>query len=52
MHEAVNGLLKRDEITDIPIGLLPTGSGNSLLYDIGRFDVKTTLNKILNHNII
>ena len=50
MHETVNGLLKRDEITDIPIGLLPTGSGNSLLYDIGRFDVKTTLNKILNHN--
>ena len=50
MHEAVNGLLKRDEIRDIPIGLLPAGSGNSLLHDIGKFDIKTTLNKILNHN--
>ena len=50
MHETVNGLLKRDKITDIPIGLLPTGTGNSLLHDIGKFDPRTTLNKILDHN--
>ena len=29
MHEVINGMLSRDDSKNIPIGLLPTGSGNS-----------------------
>ena len=51
MHEVVNGLLKRMVNKNIPIGILPAGSGNSLLYDLGKFNLETTLNNILSHNI-
>ena len=40
MHEVINGLLKRKDKINLPIGNIPTGSGNSLLYDLGKFDVK------------
>ena len=49
MHEVVNGMLNRKDSVKIPIGNLPTGSGNSLLYDMGKLDTKSTLNKILTH---
>jgi len=51
MHEVVNGMLNRQDKTKIPIGNLPTGSGNSLLYDLGKHDIDTTLNNILKHEI-
>ena len=51
MHEVINGMLCRADNIKLPIGNLPTGSGNSLLYDLGKYDVPTTLNNILEHKI-
>jgi len=33
-HEAVNGLMLRKDNINIPIGIIPGGSGNSFLYDL------------------
>jgi len=44
-------MLKRDDNQKIPVGNIPTGSGNSLLYDIGKYDVKKTIDLILKNNI-
>mgnify|MGYP001231674815 FL=1 len=33
-HEVVNGVLKRADGKTLPIGLLPAGSGNSILHDL------------------
>lgn len=33
-HEVVNGVLKRADRKTLPIGLLPAGSGNSILHDL------------------
>jgi len=38
MHEVLNGLLARDDDQTIPIGLIPGGSGNSLMVDLGLTD--------------
>ena len=51
MHEIINGMLNRNDNINIPIGLLPTGSGNSLLHDRGNTNLQTNLNKILEYNI-
>ena len=51
MHEVVNGMLNRNDKINIPIGLLPTGSGNSLLRDRGNTDIIESLNLILQNNI-
>ncbi len=51
MHEVINGMLNRKDNAKIPIGNLPTGSGNSLLHDLGKYSVIDTLNKILKHKI-
>ena len=51
MHEVINGLLKRQDGINLPIGNIPTGSGNSLLYDLGKFNVKDTINIIFKNKI-
>lgn len=51
MHEVIDGMLNRDDHSNIPIGLLPTGSGNSLLHDRGNTDIETSLQKILEYKI-
>ena len=51
MHEVINGLLKREDGINLPIGNIPTGSGNSLLYDLGKFDIRDTINIILKNKI-
>jgi len=51
MHEVVNGMLNREDNYKIPVGNIPTGSGNSLLYDIGKYDIKKTIDLILKNNI-
>ncbi len=38
LHEVVQGLMSRAESTQIPLGLIPTGSGNSLAMDLGLID--------------
>ena len=37
-HEVVNGILERPDGKTLPIGLIPGGSGNSLLHDLGLLD--------------
>ena len=51
MHEVINGMLSRDDSKNIPIGLLPTGSGNSLIHDLNQLNIQSTLNTILNNKI-
>ena len=51
MHEVINGMLSRNDNKNIPIGLLPTGSGNSLIHDLNQLNLKNTLNTILNDRI-
>ena len=35
MHEMINGLLARPDKPDLPLGLIPAGSGNAFLYGFG-----------------
>ena len=51
MHEVIDGMLDRDDDSNIPIGLLATGSGNSLLHDRGNTNIDTSLQKILKYKI-
>jgi YegS/Rv2252/BmrU family lipid kinase len=37
-HEVVNGMLARQDGKKIPLGIVPSGSGNSLTYDLGLID--------------
>ena len=37
-HEVINGLLTRNDTKKIPVGLIPGGSGNSLMHTIGCLD--------------
>jgi YegS/Rv2252/BmrU family lipid kinase len=38
MHEAVNGMYTRQDNKRIPIGLIPAGTGNSLMHDFNCLD--------------
>jgi len=38
MHEAINGMYSRLDNKKIPIGLIPAGTGNSLMNDFGCLD--------------
>ena len=46
MHEVINGLLNREDKINLPIGNIPTGSGNSLLYDLGKFNIRESIDII------
>jgi len=51
MHEVINGMLNRNDNYKVPIGNIPTGSGNSLLFDMGKYDIEQTIDLILKNNI-
>jgi YegS/Rv2252/BmrU family lipid kinase len=38
MHEVINGLFSRSDNTILPIGLIPAGTGNSLMHDFKCLD--------------
>ena len=38
LHEVVNGMLSRQDGKKIPIGMIPGGSGNSYMHDLGLTD--------------
>ncbi len=38
MHEAINGMYTRQDNKRIPIGLIPAGTGNSLMHDFNCLD--------------
>ena len=46
MHEMVNGLLCREDGQEIPLGILPAGTGNSYLYDRDMLDLEVVTQKI------
>jgi YegS/Rv2252/BmrU family lipid kinase len=47
MHEMVNGLLARPDKADLPLGLIPAGSGNAFLYGFGIHDPIEAARRIL-----
>ncbi len=47
VHEVVNGLLVRGEKIDLPLGLIPAGSGNTLHLHQGGHDVPESVRRIL-----
>ena len=51
LHEIINGLLNRKDKTKLPIGIIPTGSGNSFSEDLGISSISDSVNKIIGRNI-
>ena len=47
MHEVVNGMLTRQDKKKLPIGLIPGGSGNSLMVDLGLVNPLDAANAIV-----
>ena len=45
-HEVVNGLLKRSDGAMLPLGLIPGGSGNSLLHDLALVEPMAAVSAI------
>ena len=48
-HEIVNGMMTRKDNTQIPIGIIPGGTGNSFLLDLNITDPILALNRIIMH---
>ena len=48
--EVVNGLLSRNDGVKIPIGMIPGGSGNSYMHDLGLTNPIDATNAIINGN--
>jgi len=46
LNEVVNGLLMRKDRPDLPIGIIPCGTGNSLMKDLNCPDVEKALQDI------
>jgi len=47
VHETLNGLLARDDGARIPLGVIPAGTGNSLMADLGGLDVLEAARRIV-----
>ena len=47
MHEIINGIMHRHPDEQMPVGLLPGGTGNSFLEDMGIFNCNEALQKIV-----
>jgi YegS/Rv2252/BmrU family lipid kinase len=52
LHELANGLLARKDGKQIPIGLIPAGSGNSFMQTIDCTDPQKAAAHIVNGNIV
>lgn len=46
VHEFANGMLNRTEPIDLPIGLIPGGTGNSIHHQLGLEDPEVAVEKI------
>ena len=46
-HEAINGYMSRNNQENVPLSLVPAGSGNSLARDLDIIDYKSALAKII-----
>ena len=47
MHEVINGLLQRKDKMKVPIGLIPAGTGNSLMHDLNCLNPKEAVKRII-----
>ena len=52
INEVVNGLNDSNNLQSFKLGVIPTGSGNSVAHDTGLLDVKDAISKSLGDNII
>ena len=46
MHEIINGMLSREDRKQIPIGLIPSGTGNSFMHDLDSLNPTIAAKKI------
>ena len=51
VNEVINGLYRADLLNDTPIGVIPTGSGNSVMHDIDCLDYVDAVDRALQDNI-
>ena len=51
VNEVVNGLYQSDLCSFFPIGIIPTGSGNSVVHDINYLDYNIAIKKALSDDI-
>jgi len=51
INEVVNGLYQSDLFSFFPIGIIPTGSGNSVVHDINYLDYNIEIKKALSDDI-
>lgn len=49
-HEAINGLMKRDDGMSVPLGLIAAGSGNSLARDLNIIDLNLAIQNLIKFN--
>ncbi len=47
IHEVANGMLSREDGQRLPLGVVPVGTGNSLMRDFGCTDPDTAITRIL-----
>ena len=47
MHEVINGMLSRSDNKQIPIGLIPGGTGNSFMHDLNCLNPIDAANQII-----
>ena len=50
LHEFINGMMRREDRMQLPIGIVPTGSGNSFLMDFNISDCTEAIKRILKNN--
>ena len=50
INEVVNGLQDSNNLHSFKLGVVPTGSGNSVAHDTGLLDVKDAINKCAGDN--
>jgi sphingosine kinase len=50
IHEAVGGLLRRDDGVSVPLGVLPGGTGNSMLAHLQSRDPQVAARRIISGN--
>ena len=51
MHEVVNGMLTRSDKKQLPIGLIPGGTGNSFMHDLELMNPVDAVKAIISGNI-
>ena len=50
-HEVVNGMMRHPKSQQIPIGVIPGGTGDSFMHDIGILDVDKAIEIIINSQV-